>query len=43
MPPLFTSNDKIKLIEYGQHARGDVSMASVKEFFSKILNFKAAK
>lgn len=43
MPPLFTSHDKIKLIEYGQHANDDISIDDVKNFFGKILKFKTAK
>ena len=43
MPPLFTTNDKIKLIEYGQHANDDISMDAVKDFFGKILKFKTAQ
>jgi len=43
MPPLFTSNEKIKVIEYGQHANDDISISAIKNFFGKILNFKTAK
>ena len=43
MPPLFTTQKKIKIIEYGPHANDDISMEDVKNFFGKILNLKAAK
>ena len=42
MPPLFSNKD-IKVIEYGQHAKNDVSLKGIKNFLGKILPFKTAK
>jgi len=42
MPALFTSPEKFKVIEYGQHANDDLPIEEVKQFFCKILKFKAA-
>lgn len=43
MPPLFNNKDKIKVIEYGQHANDEISISDIKDFFAKVLNFKTAK
>ena len=43
MPPLFTSQEKIKVIEYGHHANDDLPIDEIKNFFGKILNFKTAE
>jgi hypothetical protein len=42
MPPLFTSGEKIKIIEYGQHANDDISFEGIKSILGKIIKFKAA-
>ena len=43
MPPLFTTSEKIKIIEYGQHANDDLPIDEIKSFFGKILKFKTAR
>lgn len=40
MPPLFTSNEKIKLIEYGQHANDDLPLDEIKNFFGKLFKIQ---
>ena len=42
MPPLFTSNEKIKVIEYGHHANDDFPVDEIKAFFGKFLKLKSA-
>ncbi len=42
MPPLFTTKEKIKVIEYGQHANDDLPVDAIKNFFGKLLKFKTA-
>ncbi len=37
MPPLFTNHEKIKVIEYGQHAYGGIRLDEIKGFFAKLL------